>query len=81
VLNVQTDRLPVFSADNTCRRIFGLINDDAHAGHYKTIETHYCPTYSSLRVATAAWQSPASCAFVETLNLNVAVTRDLGDYK
>ena len=23
-----------------------------------------------MRVATAAWQSPASCAFVETLNLN-----------
>jgi hypothetical protein len=32
--------------------------------------SHCCPTYLSLRAAIAAWQSPESCAFVETLHLN-----------
>ena len=29
--------------------------------------TYCCPTYLSLRAAIAAWQSPESCTFVETL--------------
>jgi hypothetical protein len=77
-------RIAAAAAGDVIKSLIAILIDNQHTDQLPGNDmirgqSHCCPTYASLRVAPAAWQSPVSCACVENRIKAVVVAQDLGD--